>query len=114
MKAFDNIIAYLRSSKEEVKKVSWPSRKDTMRYSTLVIGASVCIALFFAALDTGFTEAVSVLLTRRSQPVNSQPQTPITPDLSTVSTSQPTINFDNVQPITTTPPPAAPTTPTKK
>jgi preprotein translocase SecE subunit len=44
-------LAYLRESKEELEKVTWPSRKDTARYSALVIAASVAVGAFFAGLD---------------------------------------------------------------
>ncbi len=42
---------YLRESKEELGKVTWPSKQDVIRYSTLVIGVSVAVAAFFAGLD---------------------------------------------------------------
>jgi preprotein translocase subunit SecE len=42
---------YLRESKEELEKVAWPTRQETLRYSVLVIGACVLMGLFFAGLD---------------------------------------------------------------
>ncbi len=42
---------YLLSSFEELKKVSWPSKKDTLKYTYAVIGLSAALALFFGALD---------------------------------------------------------------
>ena len=46
-----NMIAYVRESLEELRKVSWPSRAQTMRYSLLIIAISVAVAIFFGALD---------------------------------------------------------------
>lgn len=43
--------AYLRESKEELEKVTWPSRKETIRYSALVIAVSIVMGAFFAGLD---------------------------------------------------------------
>ena len=45
------MIAYVRESLEELRKVSWPSRAQTMRYSLLIIAISVAVAIFFGALD---------------------------------------------------------------
>lgn len=66
MNLFEKLIAYLRGTREEVRKVSWPSRQDTIRYSALVLGASIVVAVFFATLDFGFTKLVDVALTERN------------------------------------------------
>lgn len=42
---------YLRESKEELEKVTWPTRKETVRYSVLVIAVSIVVGAFFAGLD---------------------------------------------------------------
>lgn len=93
---------YLRSSQEEVKKVSWPSRRDTIRYSALVIGVSVVVAAFFAGLDIGFTKLVDLGISQRNQAAPAQTtQTPVTPDVTAVTSSTtPTIDL-NAQPIVT-------------
>ncbi|HLD17511.1 MAG TPA: preprotein translocase subunit SecE [Patescibacteria group bacterium] len=45
------LLTYLRQSKEELEKVSWPSRSQAVRYAGMVIGATVALAAFVAALD---------------------------------------------------------------
>jgi len=42
---------YLRESKEELEKVTWPTRRETVRYSVLVIAVSIVVGAFFAGLD---------------------------------------------------------------
>lgn len=54
--------AYVREAKEELEKVIWPSREMTIRYSLLVIGMSVLMAMFFAGLDFGLTKGVEKLV----------------------------------------------------
>jgi preprotein translocase SecE subunit len=58
------IYRYFRESKEELQKVTWPSRQDTIRYSTLVVVVVVGMGAFFAALDwalnLGFTELLKL------------------------------------------------------
>ena len=65
MDIVQHVVDYIRSSKAELMKVTWPSKQDTIRYSTLVIGASVALALFFAVLDKGLISAVETIITRR-------------------------------------------------
>ena len=36
---------------EELKKVSWPSRKETVRLTTIVIGISLIIGLYIGIID---------------------------------------------------------------
>lgn len=101
----DKIISYLRSTKEEVRKVSWPTRKETFRYSALVVCASVLIAVFFATLDFGFTKLVDVVVQQRAASVTApQPQTPpqvdVTPTTASGSapaTSVPTLDLKDIQ-----------------
>jgi len=51
MNIVKNLTAYFKSSYEEMKKVSWPTKKQTTTYSLLVIGMSVGFAAFFSILD---------------------------------------------------------------
>lgn len=46
---------YIKSSIEEMKKVTWPTKKETYNYTILVIGISVGIAAFLGALDYVFS-----------------------------------------------------------
>lgn len=54
---------YLVSSYAEMKKVTWPTKQQTINYSLLVIGMSFGLALFFAVLDYIFNAGISTLLT---------------------------------------------------
>lgn len=45
------LIRYLRESKEEMKKVTWPSKQEITRYTVLVIVLSLIVAAFFGGLD---------------------------------------------------------------
>ena len=62
-----SLIEYIRSSRAELEKVSWPSRQDTLRYGGLVMAASILAALFFAALDFGLQRSIRSLLIVRSR-----------------------------------------------
>jgi preprotein translocase SecE subunit len=99
---------YIKSSIAELKKVTWPSREMTIRYSALVIIVSLALAGFFAALDFGLTKAVTAALTARANAELSKPAAPATPPITptvNVETSgkeQPNINVTPL-PINTSP-----------
>lgn len=44
-------VHYIRESKEELMKVTWPSRSDVTKYSVVIIVLSLIIAGFFAGFD---------------------------------------------------------------
>ena len=46
---------YIKESIAEMKKVTWPTKKETRNYTLLVIGISIGVALFLGLLDFIFT-----------------------------------------------------------
>lgn len=59
MGKFDN---YIKESIAELKKVTWPTKKETYRYTFLVLTISLLVAVFLGALDylfnLGFTNLI--------------------------------------------------------
>ena len=51
MSLFTKVTDYLRGSYQELKKVVWPTRKEVIQHTALVIGISVGIAIFLGAVD---------------------------------------------------------------
>jgi len=49
------IITFLKEVRLEMKKVNWPTRQETIRYTLIVIGVSVVVAVFLGGLDFLFT-----------------------------------------------------------
>lgn len=74
------ITTYVRTSIAELKKVSWPSKDKTIRYSALVIVVSIAVAAFFAALDFGFSRLVTLLVSQKAVE-ETVPETPVVPDV---------------------------------
>ena len=50
----NRLITFLKESRIELKKVTWPTRQDTIRYTFTVIIISGGAALFLGALDYVF------------------------------------------------------------
>lgn len=45
------VVRYFVEAKEEMRKVIWPSRKETTNHTLLVIGISLGVAAFLGAID---------------------------------------------------------------
>lgn len=51
----NKLVNYIKGATEEMKKVTWPTKKETYNYTLLVIGISLAVAAFLGALDYVFT-----------------------------------------------------------
>lgn len=49
------IINYIKETQAELKHVSWPTKKQTMIYTILVIVISVALALYLGFFDALFS-----------------------------------------------------------
>ncbi len=45
------LVQYVREALEEIQKVTWPSKKETFKYSVIVVGLCLILAVFFVGLD---------------------------------------------------------------
>lgn len=54
-KLISQIRDYLHEVKVEVKKVDWPTRQETLKYTAIVVGISLFVAIFLGGLDFIFT-----------------------------------------------------------
>lgn len=57
-----NFINFFKGVIEELKKVIWPSREQTIRYTVLVIVIAVAVGIFLGALDYILTLFTAFLL----------------------------------------------------
>jgi len=48
-------ISFLKEVKLEIKKVNWPTRDQTIKYTLIVLGISAAVALFLGSFDFLFT-----------------------------------------------------------
>lgn len=53
---------YFKGVKTEMKKVVWPTKKETYNYTGVVVLTCAAFALFFWLLDTGFLFALEKIL----------------------------------------------------
>ncbi len=57
-----NIVTFLKEVWEELGKVVWPSRNQTIRYTLLVIIVTVGVGVILGALDLGLTSLSAFLV----------------------------------------------------
>jgi len=55
MNFFTKIGNFLTEVKQELKKVTWPTRQETIRYTLLVVFISLGVAFFLGAGDIVFS-----------------------------------------------------------
>jgi preprotein translocase SecE subunit len=58
------ISSYFRETKEELLRVSWPSRQLVMKHTLLVVAISLGIAIYLGAADFLFTYGLTKLITK--------------------------------------------------
>lgn len=51
MNVIQKIIQYFKESREELKKVVWPTKKETFNLTLLVIIISIGVAFFLGLID---------------------------------------------------------------
>lgn len=60
----NKLTTYIKESVVELKKVSWPTQKQTQGYTVLVLGISLGMALYLGLVDSAFNYGLKLILTR--------------------------------------------------
>lgn len=60
----NKLTTYIKESLEEMKKVSWPTKKETTNYTILVLVFSLAVALFLGLLDYIFNLGLAQIITK--------------------------------------------------
>lgn len=50
-----SLATYLKSTKEELKHVNWPTREQAVGFTLLVVGIAIVVAILLGAFDALFT-----------------------------------------------------------
>lgn len=57
-----NVISFLKEVREELSKVAWPSREQTIRYTILVVIVAVVVGALLGGLDYILTLVTAYIL----------------------------------------------------
>jgi len=58
----DKIVDYYQDTQAELKKVVWPTRREAVRLTLLVVAVTVALAIALGAVDLVFERLVLLLL----------------------------------------------------
>jgi len=58
----NRLVKYLIESKRELKKVTWPTKKETTKHTLIVIGLSLFVAAFLGILDFIFSKLLAIFI----------------------------------------------------
>jgi preprotein translocase subunit SecE len=47
----NKLLQFIKESRAELRKVNWPTKAQTVKYTGLVVGVSLAVALFLGVLD---------------------------------------------------------------
>ncbi|MFF2879300.1 preprotein translocase subunit SecE [Gottfriedia sp. NPDC057991] len=53
---------FFREVKSEMKKVSWPKRKELVNSTVTVLATVIFFVVFFAVIDTGLSKLIRLIL----------------------------------------------------
>lgn len=55
-------VTFLKETKDELKKVVWPTRQEVVRLTGVVILVSLIVGMFLGGLDFVFTKVMEVVV----------------------------------------------------
>jgi preprotein translocase subunit SecE len=58
----DKVGEYLRDTRGELRKVSWPTRKQATNLTLIVLAVTIAMAIFLGAVDLLFGALVSLIV----------------------------------------------------
>ena len=59
---YQKAMQFLREAKIELKKVTWPTRKETIGATAVVLVLVMILSLFLGVVDMGFTKLITLLI----------------------------------------------------
>ncbi len=62
MSVAKQITEYLKGANEELRKVVWPTRQETLNSTAVVVGVCVAVGAFFWVLDLLFNFVIAKLI----------------------------------------------------
>lgn len=56
------IVRYVRETRGELRKVTWPTRQESQRLTAIVLGVTAVMAIFLGLLDFIFANSIQALV----------------------------------------------------
>jgi preprotein translocase subunit SecE len=58
----NRITKYLKEVRAEIRKVTWPSRQEVLRLSTIVVVVMIVMSAFMAIIDFAFSRLMQAII----------------------------------------------------
>ncbi len=59
---FQKLIKFIKEARAELRKVTWPNRKQLISSTIVVMITVVLVAVFLGIVDLGFSHIVTIIL----------------------------------------------------
>lgn len=56
------LVKYLKETRAELRKVTWPTREETINLTLIVIAVTVTMAVFLGTLDWLFSRVIGLII----------------------------------------------------
>ena len=56
------ITTFLKEVRMEMKKVNWPTRQEVIKYTLIILGVCVAVAIYLGGLDVLFSALIEKLI----------------------------------------------------
>jgi preprotein translocase subunit SecE len=61
-KSENRLVRYFKETRAELRKVTWPTRRQATNLSLIVLGVTIAMAIFLGAVDLLFSTLVQLLI----------------------------------------------------
>lgn len=61
-KSSNRFVRYFQDTGDELRKVTWPSRQQTLRLSLIVLVSMIVVAIFLWLVDFSFQQVIALLV----------------------------------------------------
>jgi preprotein translocase subunit SecE len=58
----NRLVSYVKASRDEMRKVAWPTKQAVIRDTLVVIGFSIGLAVFFGVIDYGLSKGLAYII----------------------------------------------------
>jgi preprotein translocase subunit SecE len=60
-----NLFEFFRETRREIAKVTWPTRRETILTTTIIVSVALLVGLFFFIIDSALGYAIGKILGMR-------------------------------------------------
>ena len=61
-KPFNAIVGYIKETRAEIRKVSWPTREEATNLTLIVLAVTVVMAMFLGLIDFLFANLIRLIV----------------------------------------------------